>query len=298
MTIYAILNADDFGLSPGINRGIIEAHSDGILTSASLMAAGDAFEEAVAFAHAFPSLSLGVHLTLVEGRSVLPPEKVPSLVTSDGRFCQSLGMFLLKWLIGQIRIKDVEQELAAQIEKTIDHKVRIDKLDTHMHVHLLPGIFQVVQALARLYGIKALRLPRERIVEWRNYPRLVGLWRRAALSSLAALRARQIAAAGLFHSDHFAGIAESGHLTEEDLLRLLRSLKPGLTEIMVHPGFGDSVLDGWSMSRRYQRERELMGLTSPRVKALVKRSQIKLVTYPEVLKEWMTPCSGDEYGQA
>jgi predicted glycoside hydrolase/deacetylase ChbG (UPF0249 family) len=142
------------------------------------------------------------------------------------------------------------------------------------------------------------RFPRERIVEWRNHPRLVGLWRRAALSSLAALRARPIAAAGLVYSDHFAGIAESGHLTEEDLLRLLRSLKPGLTEIMVHPGFGDSVLDGWPMSRRYKRERELMALTSPRVKALVKRSQIKLVTHPEVLKERMTLRSGHEYGPA
>jgi hopanoid biosynthesis associated protein HpnK len=298
MTIYAIVNADDFGLSPGINRGIMEAHCDGILTSASLMAVGDAFEEAVAFARDYPSLSLGVHLTLVEGSPVLPPDKVPSLVTTDGRFCQSLRMFLLKWLTAQIRMEDVKKEFAAQIEKTMDRGVRIDKLDSHMHVHLLPGIFQVVQAMAMQYGIGAIRLPRERIVGRRHYPGLVGLWRRAILSSLAALRARSTAAAGLFHSAHFAGIAESGHLTEEDLLRLLRNLKPGMTEIMVHPGRGDSALDGWTLSRRYKRQRELMALTSPKVKALVKRSQIKLVTYQAVLRGRMTPCCRDDYAQA
>jgi chitin disaccharide deacetylase len=298
MTIYAILNADDFGLSPGINRGIIEAHRRGILTSASLMVVGDAFEEAVALAHEHSSLSLGVHLTLVEGRPVLPPAEVPSLVTADGRFCQSLGLFLLKWSMGQIRMKEVEREFAAQIAKAVDHGVRIDKLDSHMHVHLLPGIFRAAQAVAIEYGIEAIRLPRERMTGWRDCPGFVGLWRRAVLSSLAATRARPLAAAGFFHSAHFAGIAESGRLAEEDLLRLLRNLKPGMTEVMVHPGLGDSALDGWTLSRRYQRERELMALTSPRVKALVKRSQIKLVTYQAVLRGRMTPCRRDNHAQA
>jgi chitin disaccharide deacetylase len=298
MTIYAILNADDFGLSAGINRGIIAAHRHGVLTSASLMVVGDAFEEAVALAHDHSSLSIGVHLTLIEGKPVLPPGQVPSLVTADGRFCQSLGGFLLKWLAGQIWMDDVKQEFAAQIEKAMDRGVRIDKLDSHMHVHLLPGIFQVAQAVAIEYGIGAIRLPRERIVGWRDYPGLVGLWRRAVLSSLAALRARPIATAGLFHSAHFAGIAESGHLTEEALIRLLRSLKPGLTEIMVHPGFEDSVLDGWTLSRQYERERELRALISPTVKALVTGYQIKLVTYPAVRHGQRTPCGRDEYEQA
>jgi YdjC-like protein len=97
-TILAILNGDDFGVSPGINRGIMKAHREGILTSASSMVAGEAFEEAVALAHKHPNLSLGVPLTLVEGVPVLPPGKVPSLETSDGRFYGSLRAFLLKWL--------------------------------------------------------------------------------------------------------------------------------------------------------------------------------------------------------
>jgi hopanoid biosynthesis associated protein HpnK len=283
MLIYVILNADDFGLSPGINRGIIEAYRDGIVTSASLMAVGDAFEEAVAFAHEYPSLSLGMHLTLVEGRPVLPPEKVPSLVTADGRFCQSLGMFLLKLLTGQIRMHDVEREFAGQIEKAKDYGIRIDKLDSHMHVHLLPGIFQAVQAVATRFRIRAIRLPKESLVKRGDRPSIIALWRRATLTALAAVRVRPAAAAGLFYPARFSGIAESGQVTEGDLLRLLRSLKPGVTEIMVHPGFRDRALEGWPMSRRYEREREVRSLTSPKVKALVRDLQIRLVSYRSVL---------------
>jgi chitin disaccharide deacetylase len=282
MTIYAILNADDFGLSPGINRGIIEAHRDGILTSASLMAVGDAFEEAVALAQEYPSLSLGIHLTLVEGRPVLPPERVPSLVTADGRFCRSLGTFLLKWLTGQIRMHDIEREFGAQIEKAMDNGVRVDKLDSHMHVHLLPGIFLAVQAVASRYGIRVVRLPRERIAGWGDRPSIVGLWRQTTLASLAALRARPLAAAGLVHSTHFAGIAESGHLNEDNLLLRLRRLQPGITEVMLHPGYRDSLVHAWPMSRQYEREPELRALTSPRVKAVVRNLQIKLVNFRTV----------------
>jgi hopanoid biosynthesis associated protein HpnK len=284
MKIYAILNADDFGLSPGINRGIIEAYRDGILTSASLMAVGDAFEQAVTLAEKHPGLSLGIHLTLVEGIPILPPEKIPSLLMPDGCFPQSLGTFLLKWLTGQIRMQEVQQEFAAQIEKALDHRIRVDKLDSHMHLHLLPGIFQAVLAVARRYGIGAVRLPRENVVGRVNKQRVMGIWRRASLASLSLFRTHQMAKAGFFHPARYAGIGESGRLTEEDLLRIFRALRPGVTEIMVHPGYHDSVLDAWPQSRRYKREQELLALTSPRVKELVERQKIELVGYRQVLR--------------
>jgi chitin disaccharide deacetylase len=282
MQTCVILNADDFGLSPGINRGIIEAHRDGILTSSSLMAVGDAFEEAVALAHEHPDLSLGIHLTLVEGVPVLPPEKIPSLVTSDGRFCGSLGTFLLKWLTGRIRVGEVRRELEAQVIKVLDHGIQIDKFDSHMHLHLLPGIFQAVLAVATQYRIGRIRLPREPIMGRGHPPRLMGLWRRATLTFLASLRVRPTAVAGLFYPARFLGIAESGQLTEEDLLRFLHGLQPGVTEIMVHPGYRDSIVDRWPMSRRYEREQELRALTSPRVKALVRNLRIRRVSYRTV----------------
>ncbi len=264
-----IVNGDDFGLSPGVNRGIVEAYCDGILTSASLMVVGDAFEEAVALAHKYPALSIGVHLTLVEGVPVLPPTQIPSLVMSDGRFFRSLGMFLTRWLQGRIQREEVRREFKAQIERALEHGVIIDKFDSHMHVHLLPGIFESVLMLARQYDVAALRLPKERIIEWSSFPAPVGLWRRAMLTFLATTRQGQVVRSGLFSPDHFSGIAESGRLTEDDLLRILRGLNFGITEVMVHPGYCDSVLNTWPQSNRYARERELRALTSSKVKALV-----------------------------
>jgi hopanoid biosynthesis associated protein HpnK len=296
MKICAILNADDFGLSPGINRGIIEAYRDGILTSASLMVVGDAFEEAVALAHEHPDLSLGIHLTLLEGIPVLPPEKIPSLVTSDGRFFGSLRKFLLKWLTRRLQMEEIRQEFGAQIEKALNQGIRIDKLDSHMHLHLLPGIFQTVLAVAKRYRVRAIRLPKEQISGQSNLPEIAGLGRQAILTSLAAFRARPIAAAGLFHPARFSGIAESGRLTEEALLRLLRSLQPGVTEVMIHPGYPDSIVDGWPMSRRYEREQELRALTSPAVKALARNLQIRLASYRTLLEGQDNMGGGPECG--
>src|SRR5262249_30986689 len=122
-----IVNADDFGLSPGINRGIIEAHRKGVVTSASLMATGDAFDDAVLLSRAHPELSIGVHLTLVEGVPVRRPADIPSLVGPDGRFAKSLGAFLKVWLTGRIRPEDVGRELDAQVEKVLSRGVVIDK---------------------------------------------------------------------------------------------------------------------------------------------------------------------------
>jgi chitin disaccharide deacetylase len=289
MAILAILNGDDFGLSPGINRGIIEAHREGILTSASLMVAGEAFEEAVALALEHPSLSLGVHLTLVEGIPVLPPQEIPSLVASGGRFYGSLGAFLLAWLRGRIRIGEVLRELEAQIERAQHGGIQIDKLDSHMHVHLLPGVFETVLALADQYQIAAIRLPTERALGLDSLTTFGGYCRRAVLTSISAFRKPRLVKAGRLYPTRCAGIAESGRLTEEDLLRILQGLRPGSTEIMVHPGYKDNTLDNWPQSRRYKREQELTALTSPRVKALVQNHRIKLVTYPEVVKGRMTP---------
>jgi len=284
MTVFAIVNGDDFGLSPGINRGIIKGFCDGILTSASLMVVGDAFEEAVTLANEHPGLSLGVHLTLVEGVPVLPPPQIPSLVTADGRFVASLGAFLSKWLRGGIRMREVQREFVAQIEKARDCGIRVDKLDSHMHIHLLPGVFPTVLTLAKRYHIAAVRLPTEGTLSLGSATTFGGWWRRAVLTTLSAFQSRRLVKAGRLHSKRCIGIAESGQLTEEALVRMLQTLRSGLTEIMVHPGYRDSILDEWPQSRRYKREQELMALISPRVKALVQRHQIKLVSYSAIAK--------------
>jgi hopanoid biosynthesis associated protein HpnK len=281
MKTYVIVNADDFGLAPGINRGIIEAHRRGVVTSVSLMPTGDAFEEAIALAHQHVDLAVGVHLTLVEGRPVLPTEKIPSLVTADGGLIETPWRFLRRWATGQISHGEVKKELEAQVAKVADQGIRIDKLDSHMHLHLLPGIFQTVVAVGKKHQIKGIRLAREEL-RWRGFGCLPGSAKQVVLCSLALLQARSLRSAELFCPDYLCGLAESGQMTEEALVRTLSLLRPGVTEIMVHPGYHDGQMEGWPLSRRYQREKELVALTSSRVKDLVKRLQIELVSYRTV----------------
>lgn len=278
MKTYAIVNADDFGLDPGINRGVIEAFGRGIVTSVSLMPTGDAFEEAIALAHEFGELSLGVHLTLVEGIPVLPAEKIPSLVTADGGFLKTPWAFLKRWSTGQIVLGEVKQELEAQVAKVADQGLRIDKLDSHMHIHLLPGIFQTVVEVARKHQIRGVRLPREEF-HWRGLGCIAGSTKQIVLRCLSLIQERHVRSGQLFCPDYLCGVAESGEMTEGALLRTLSSLRPGITEIMVHPGYRDSELERWPLSRRYRRENELIALTSCQVKELVKQLQIELVGY-------------------
>jgi hopanoid biosynthesis associated protein HpnK len=283
MKTYVIVNADDFGLDPGINRGIVEAHCRGIVTSVSLMPTGDAFEEAIALSRKYVDLSIGVHLTLVEGRPVLPAEKIPSLVMSDGGFIKTPWGFLKRWATGQIRLGEVRRELDAQVAKVADQGIRIDKLDSHMHLHLLPGIMQTVVEVGRKHQIKGIRLPREEF-RWRGLGRLAGSAKQAVLCCLFLMHARRVRSAELFCPDYLCGVAESGQMTEGALLRTLSLLKPGVTEIMVHPGYHDydGETERWPLSRRYRREKELIALTSFQVKELVKRLQIELVSYRTV----------------
>jgi chitin disaccharide deacetylase len=281
MKIYAIVNADDFGLDSGINRGIVEAHCQGIVTSVSLMPTGDAFEEAIALAHKHANLAVGVHLTLVEGRPVLPAEKIPSLVTADGGFIKTPWGFLQRWSTGQIRLGEVMKELEAQVAKVADQGIRIDKLDSHMHLHLLPGVFQTVVEVGRRHRIKGIRLPREEF-HWRGFGCMAGAAKQVVLRYLSLLHARRISSAELFCPDYLCGVAESGQMTEKALLRTLSSLKPGVTEIMVHPGYRGGEMNRWPLSRRYMREKELLALTSLQVKEQLKRLQIELVGYRAV----------------
>jgi chitin disaccharide deacetylase len=174
--------------------------------------------------------------------------------------------------------------LEAQVAKVAEQGIRIDKLDSHMHLHLLPGIFQIVVAIGKTYQIQGIRLPREES-RWQGFGCLAGSAKQLVLSCLADMQARCVRSAQLFCPDYFCGIVESGQMTEEALLRTLSSLKPGVTEIMVHPGYYDSQMEGWPLSRRYRREKELIALTSTRIKELVKRRQIELVSYRTAQRE-------------
>src|SRR5690606_38377434 len=158
-----IVNADDFGLSPGVNRGIVAAHRAGIVTSASIMVTGPAFAHAVALAREHPTLDLGVHLTLTELAPLAPTEAVRSLVDETGRFAPHAIAFARRYLRGSVSLSEVRDELDAQIRLARAHGLAISHLDSHQHVHALPGVARVVAELAKTHGIRAVRYPLERL---------------------------------------------------------------------------------------------------------------------------------------
>ncbi|MFQ5898671.1 MAG: carbohydrate deacetylase [Candidatus Methylomirabilia bacterium] len=276
MISQIIPNADDFGLSSGITEGIVSAFRETILTSTSLFPNGEAFEAAVAQAKAHPGLSIGVHLTLVEGNPLSRPNDIPSLVTAQGAFVGRFGQLLTRWFSGRLRLREVEREWCRQVERVLEAGLTVDKLDSHMNVHLLPGLFPVSVRVAQRYGIRGVRMPRGEV----SGPPAT-LPQQLCLGALARLRMGRLRRAGLYTPDHFRGLASSGKLTEERLIQILQRLRPGVTEIVVHPGAAGPISDRWPSSRRYHREGELAALLSPKLKGFLKTSGIQLTTYRE-----------------
>ena len=277
-----IVNADDFGLHEAVNRGILAAHTAGIVSSASLMAGGAAFDEAVRLAGECPRLGVGVHLTLVGANSVLPVAEVSSLVDETGSFYRSYPLFIKRLLRGKIRLAEVERELAAQIDRIRMAGIQPSHLDSHQHLHVLPGIGGIVLDLARRFSIRAIRIPAEPVTFIGATPATVGrLAGRGDLTLLANLFRQQAAAAGIRTSDHFYGMLAGGQLTEAAILAILRRLPPGDSELMTHPGFADeSLADTYPWG--YQWEAERQALAAPAVRALLAELQIRLISFREL----------------
>lgn len=157
-----VINADDLGLTIGVNEGIFDAHGRGVLTSASLFANAPATADAISRIRQCPSLGVGCHLTLVDGRPTLSPRHVPTLVEDDGRFRPSWKPFIVACLTGRVSLDEVERELTAQIDKIRSEGVRLTHLDAHKHVHAFPPIFAIVARLANRFAIPVVRVPFER----------------------------------------------------------------------------------------------------------------------------------------
>ena len=277
-----IVNADDFGLHAAVNRGILTAHTEGIVSSTSLMAGGAAFDDAVRIARHCPQLGVGVHLTLVGARPVLPVAEVSSLLDEAGDFYGSYPLFIKRFLRGKIRLAEVERELAAQIDRIRMAGIQPSHLDSHQHLHVLPGIGGLVLDLARRFSIRAIRIPAEPVAFIGATPATVGrLVGRGGLTMLANLFRQHAAAAGIRTSDHFYGMLAGGQLTEPAILAILRRLPPGDSELMTHPGFADeSLADAFRWD--YQWDAERQALTAPAVRALLAERQIRLISFREL----------------
>jgi hopanoid biosynthesis associated protein HpnK len=279
-----IVNADDFGLRREIDLGVIEAFERGIVTSASLMAAGASFDHAVALARSRPALDLGLHLVLTEGRPVSACHRIPGLVDRQGRLPPTWGSFLRRYAAGRVRAPEVEIELRAQIERALATGLRFSHIDSHQHLHMLPRVLPVVIGLASEYGIAAIRCPRQLSSPGAGRGAAGAVGRRAqlgALRLLCRLGERSLRGNGILTADEFRGFTEAGRWRTDSLVSTIEGLGPGLTEVGCHPGADDAVDRdlGWG----YRWEQELAALTSPEVADAVTQGGVGLTTYRDAL---------------
>src|SRR5271154_2848787 len=208
-----ILNADDFGYTTGVNEGIIRAHRDGILTSATLMANGRAFDDAVERAKSNPKLGVGCHLVLTGGFSVAPKEEIPSLADAEGRLPRSLGDLVTRVSVGSVRTKEIERELRAQLEKIRRAGVELTHVDTHKHTHVHPRVMGAVGRVAREFGITRVRNPVENLRDsWRtarseSAPLVPNMAASASVRLVASQFVSISAKYGLHSPNNFLGLA-------------------------------------------------------------------------------------------
>jgi hopanoid biosynthesis associated protein HpnK len=262
-----IVNADDFGLTPGVNRAIVELHQAGVLTSATLMAKAGATSEAIAMARATPTLGVGCHVVLVDGDPVLPPAEVASLIDQKtGRFPVSLAVFLTRLFTGRIRSAEIEAEAAAQIARLQDAGLRLTHIDTHKHTHMFPPVLRPVLRAARAAGIGAVRNPFE--PEWavRATPRasLERVGEVFVLRRLGPFFQRLIARERFVTTDGTIAVVGTGTLNSDAVRSLLGELPEGTWELVTHPGYNDADLDRIRTRLRASREIERQALTAIR----------------------------------
>jgi chitin disaccharide deacetylase len=291
MTMYRrlVVNADDLGLTVGVNDGIFDAHELGILTSASLFANAPATADAVRRARQLPSLGIGAHLTLVDGAPTLPPERIPTLVTGDGRFPSSWKPFIVACLKGRVSLAEVALELTAQIERLHDFGLTLTHLDAHKHVHAYPPVFTVVAELAARFGVPVVRVPYEQASGWSRLSMSGGdgherrTARRQALLNAAmwpwAQANYRTAASLALRTPGFIGRIHTGVLSRSTLTHALRAARSAVTELMVHPGYVDDALVRTGTRLLESRQRELHLLCGLEARALLVGERIDLVRH-------------------
>ena len=283
-----ILNADDFGLTRGINDGVIRAHLDGILTSATLMATGPAFEDAVEKAKANPKLGVGCHLVLTGGISVAPPQEIPTLASPEGQLPETLASFVARVTSGRIRSSDIETEVRAQIDRIRRAGLEPTHVDTHKHTHVHPRVMRVVALVARDCGIARIRNPIESFRDSWDSTRTDGVGRikdlaaSTAVLSVASQFRAMAKRCNLRFPEHFLGLAATGRVTAAALGRLIDSLPEGTTEIMLHPGICDADLASTGSRLQHQRQVEMEALLSPEARRAVENRAVQLITYREL----------------
>lgn len=283
-----IVNADDFGVTRGVNRGIIRCHREGIVTSTTIMANGDAFEDAAELAKQNPKLGVGVHVVLVGGRALGARDEIGELADSKGDLPRSLSSLLRKSATGKVRREQMEREIAAQIERVLASGIQPTHLDTHKHAHMYPPVMKALARVAGDYRIRNVRMPFENfrgVIRRMGSVRLAALGRSTFVLSVQGSRShfrRYVSATQLHTPDHFFGFAATGQLARDGVLRVLRHLPEGTSELMCHPGINDADLEAQPTRLTKERETELAALTDADVKKEIAECGIHLMSYREL----------------
>lgn len=280
-----IVNADDFGLTPGVNRAIAEAHSQGIVTSTTLMARGSAFSGAIELARGMPQLSVGCHVVLVDGTPAADPGSLPSLVNANGQFRHGLGDFAISCLRGRISASEIETEATAQIRLLQSAGVKVSHLDAHKHTHLFPQVLKPLLQAASACGIRAIRNPVEPI----PLTRIAGqpsLWKRwsqvRTLNRIAHGFLDAVRDAGMVTPDGALGVVATGAMNETLLKEILEHIPDGTWELVCHPGYDDAELARAGTRLRASRVKELQLLTSPSFREILEKHETKLLSYNDI----------------
>ncbi len=279
-----IINADDFGLTSGVNRGILESHRNGVVTSSTLMACGARFDQAVELARQAPRLSVGCHVVLVDGSPTLSADQVSSLTVATGSpppFRESLISFACLAAAGRLDQGQIEQEVVAQIQKLQAVGITVSHLDSHKHTHMFPVVLRGMLRAAKDCGVRAIRNPFEPLV----FARVGGWKRQFQLRILQRYRAgfrEELSRAGMVTPDGCVGIAATGGLTLEAFQALIEKLPEGTWEFVSHPGYVDLELGEVRTRLRASREKELAILTSEAAKESLQRAQIELISYRDL----------------
>jgi predicted glycoside hydrolase/deacetylase ChbG (UPF0249 family) len=270
MTKRLIVNADDFGLTLGVNRAIVACHQRGIVSSTTLMATAARVEDAIAQARQMPELGVGCHVVLVDGEPLLPASEVRSLLApGTNRFFHGVGDVLRALARGRFRPEEIEAEARAQMKRLQDAGVRLTHFDSHKHTHMFPPILKPVLRAAAAHGVPAVRSafePPEMIPYCEAFGSRLLLLRKSGLTVLRSCLHRSwhnaVREAGLATTSGSLGMVSTGSMTTEGLHAMLRRLPPGTWELVCHPGYNDRELDGVRTRLRASREIEMNALVA------------------------------------
>jgi predicted glycoside hydrolase/deacetylase ChbG (UPF0249 family) len=281
-----IINADDFGLAPGVNRAIVELQQAGALSSATLMANGPFFSPAVYMAFAQPALAVGCHVVLVDGSPCLRPAEVPSLVDplDSSSFRTTVGRFFADLLRGRIHEEEIEAEAVAQIRRIQSSGLTVSHIDSHKHVHAFPRVLAPLLRAARQCGVYCVRNPFE---PWWSLKatRPAGTLRRMqvhVMRTQGRAFSRLTKAHGMMTADGSMGLLATGILDEQVLRSLLKAMPPGTWELVCHPGYSDRALDEARTRLRASREVERSALLAVIPEAIRNDSGLALIDFHQL----------------